>query len=65
MIEKALIAAWIYIFVVLVEMVSRSFRQRARDSRHNQVRALRRFTHGNEYSRRSRRRRTAYQPAAS
>jgi hypothetical protein len=65
MIEKALVAAWIYIFVVLVEMVCRNFRQRSRESRHNQARVLRRFTHGNEHSRSGRRRRTAYQPVSS
>jgi hypothetical protein len=65
MIEKALIFAWIYLFFVVCEKISKQYRQRSRECRHEQARALRRFTRGNEYSRSSNRRRTAdLQPAS-
>lgn len=45
MIETVFIGLWICIFTLLCMGIKRALRQRARECRHDQIRALRRFTH--------------------
>lgn len=67
MIEAFFLAVWICLFAILCVAIRRALRQRVRECRHAQIRALRRFTHGESESRRRRRHQSepAIQPVSS